>query len=580
MSHAHAARDPFGPAASPSDYVPRAETERALTAIEASLSAARVAALVGPPGFGKSLLLRRVALQERQLEAVYVPFCSLTLAELCSLALRLLGKADAPDPVSALAAHARARGEDASGVLLLIDDAGVMPFATAEALASLLERVGPALGLVLAAGESDAAQRVFSVFGSTLDPIRLDGPLSADEARRYVASRLAFAGADAHLCTAFDDASIDALHRASEGIPRRLNLAAQQRVREVLQEVLPGLATRAPAPAPPPPPPPRSTIAALLAQEPDVKEVVDALRDPQSAPRARVEPERAAPALPAASRGSEAREASRQHPAVEVPPAPAASAAEPPVERRESRVGTYRLTRGSGSVERPSEVPERAHPHVDTLAGETASGWAGAGAPGAGHTAHATLGNVPLVVRAERSHAGGAPRAAAAPRSRLRRALRALLLAAVSASIVGLSVGLYGLVQQRAETKGAADALRGPAALVERADAERAGRHAEPPPPVLPETDAPAAPAPLATQPTSPTPTAVLAPVPPVIVRVGINAVPWAVIEVDGVEIGETPLAGIGIAVGAHRFRARMPDGSVRERVVEIDAEHRRVVFE
>jgi hypothetical protein len=60
---------------------------------------------------------------------------------------------------------------------------------------------------------------------------------------------------------------------------------------------------------------------------------------------------------------------------------------------------------------------------------------------------------------------------------------------------------------------------------------------------------------------------------------VNINAIPWAAIDVDGEPLGETPLAGVPLATGPHTFRARMPDGQVVERVVEIDAENRFVVF-
>ena len=62
--------------------------------------------------------------------------------------------------------------------------------------------------------------------------------------------------------------------------------------------------------------------------------------------------------------------------------------------------------------------------------------------------------------------------------------------------------------------------------------------------------------------------------------KVGINAFPWALIEVDGVEIGETPIAGLALAEGAHTFRAYMPNGKVREKVVIIDSVNRSVAFD
>ena len=61
---------------------------------------------------------------------------------------------------------------------------------------------------------------------------------------------------------------------------------------------------------------------------------------------------------------------------------------------------------------------------------------------------------------------------------------------------------------------------------------------------------------------------------------VQINASPWANIEVDGIDLGATPLANIPLFAGAHWFRVRMPDGRVIERTIEIDAKKRFVSFE
>ncbi len=62
-------------------------------------------------------------------------------------------------------------------------------------------------------------------------------------------------------------------------------------------------------------------------------------------------------------------------------------------------------------------------------------------------------------------------------------------------------------------------------------------------------------------------------------VLVSINAEPWATIEIDGRAAGETPIAGVPLTRGRHRFAARMPDGRTDERVVEVDAKNRRIVF-
>ena len=58
-----------------------------------------------------------------------------------------------------------------------------------------------------------------------------------------------------------------------------------------------------------------------------------------------------------------------------------------------------------------------------------------------------------------------------------------------------------------------------------------------------------------------------------------VNAILWVLVEVDGVDMGITPRAGISLLPGPHCFRARMPDGRVLERTVEIGP-RRHVVFE
>jgi hypothetical protein len=66
----------------------------------------------------------------------------------------------------------------------------------------------------------------------------------------------------------------------------------------------------------------------------------------------------------------------------------------------------------------------------------------------------------------------------------------------------------------------------------------------------------------------------------PARVAVSINATPWAIVRVDGREVGETPLAGIELEPGPHVFSARMPDGTMREQLVDVDGAHTTVVFQ
>jgi hypothetical protein len=62
-------------------------------------------------------------------------------------------------------------------------------------------------------------------------------------------------------------------------------------------------------------------------------------------------------------------------------------------------------------------------------------------------------------------------------------------------------------------------------------------------------------------------------------ISVSINATPWAIIEIDGEEIGETPMSGVLLSPGDHRFRARMSDGTVMERTIRIAPDNRHIAF-
>jgi hypothetical protein len=62
-------------------------------------------------------------------------------------------------------------------------------------------------------------------------------------------------------------------------------------------------------------------------------------------------------------------------------------------------------------------------------------------------------------------------------------------------------------------------------------------------------------------------------------IPVSLNARPWARIEVDGREVGITPLADLPMTPGLHRFRAHLADGRVVERALRIDAYRNHISF-
>jgi hypothetical protein len=101
----------------------------------------------------------------------------------------------------------------------------------------------------------------------------------------------------------------------------------------------------------------------------------------------------------------------------------------------------------------------------------------------------------------------------------------------------------------------------------------------EPPPPTeqvapVPEPEPVPPPEPLA-----PAPEPEPAPPPPEPISISINATPWATIEIDGEEIGVTPMAGVLLTPGDHQFRVILPDGRVLEPVIRITPENRHIAF-
>lgn len=530
MSDARAgASDAFALSANPATYVPSPGRERALAQLIAALEAGAVPCLEGPTGIGKTMLLQLLARRVAgRFAALYLPYPLLTTRELCALAIGLLGRRDAGDPEAALqgvAADLAARGRP---LLLLVDDAGSLPADSAQGLAALRAASHGALLIVLAGIAGEGLRRATAAFGDTLLRVALEEGIPETGLRDYVAAQLERAHAPPSLRAAFDDHVLEELGRVAAGNPRRLHLAAQTIVRRAESAGPP-----APDESAPHEPTPEPARAAPIAAPP--------LR--------LVEPE--APAPIAASAPARAAEPAG-------PVAPPATGEVPPF-------GEYRVVRGrlvhshaEGARESAAQptAPARIPPaQIDlTLAARSRSGPEPAGA------------RRPASVAASR--AASSREVTAEPSRR-----GPSLLAVVAVAIVSAGVGFA--LASRMESEWEQWVARAPseptAAPVPR---EPAQPSAAPAAPVSRMLDEPAPPIPAA-----PADSAPAAP-PAATLEISINATPWAIVEVDDRELGETPLGGVRVSPGTHRFRARFPDGRVIDRTLEIDAAHRTLVFE
>jgi type II secretory pathway predicted ATPase ExeA len=521
------ALDPFGPSANPGAYVACEASERARAILERSLDEGRVAAVMGPPGHGKTLLLRLIGGREQDRARVaYVPFSTLEPDELFALVLNEIGVSRPEPPREALVAVTRELAPR-GGVVILVDDANAMPEACASALAELYHELGGALRVALAAVQGAAAQRVFRAFGSAIDVVLLAGGMSGREARRYVETRLAYGGARPELVAAFDDATVDALHRASQGVPRRLNQAAEDVVRRSMRGAMPRLAARV------------APLATPARAAPVVRTAPTPLRAPAPEPsKVATPPARAVVPPPA--------------PAPVAPAPPSAAPAPKAGERDDGRgillpeifdrvpgepAGAYRIVRGT---------PVAAPPPPSTVLVTPAA-----------HTASLLAPEPTVSARRE------APTPMVPTRPREPVAQLPIRLVGVAGFVLGVLMSVMWMLGRDEP----APIVYGPIQL----------------PPAVPSVVAPApparahlpsAPARRELEPRRPAPPA------PAPIAVSINATPWAAVKIDGREVGETPLAGIPLAPGRHVFEARMPDGTTRQQTIEIDAAHKAVAFQ
>ena len=469
----------FSPAADPNAYLPWTASERALQgllrwALESNRS---VCLLAGPPGLGKTLLLKVLAARVGdRFRSVFLAYPECEPKALAAFLLEAIGREASGDADAELLAALSDLAADGRGLLLLIDEGELLPEATARWLLGVAERSGAALRIAIAVTRDECHADLAALFAAACQTERLEGAMSRAEVGRHVQSGLARAGVEPALCAHFDDATLDELHARSEGVP------------VVLQNLASAL-----------------LFEALRAQHMTLP-VARTLRaaNPKPAPL-RVDPERTAD-----PDGFPAR-------------------------------GVFRPAFALGIA-------------IGLLAG---------------------LAGTLVVQRVRSTDRNGVAGPVQVPSDPLQQGPNENL----EAEDIHYATAASSLRDVAAPPPPAEPAPATEPSTAPQAEAAPSAPIAEPVPATQPSTVARAQPAPgaptvppAAPEPATPEPAKAN-------VAVSLNAEPWARVEIDGIEVGETPIAEMPIAPGRHRFRALLPDGRVIVREIVINESNRRVVF-